>query len=246
MSEESVRGFDKKAYNKAYEVLRNKKRTAARRAAAQKAIDEIPEEFKRPIIRRPEARAAGLIRYFNGKPCPKGHYAERYTVCGGCCACSPEKLRKRRSEKREECRQWHREWCRKNPDKVREKTKRMLAKHGDKIRAANRAYYASRPEYGRMKAAAYNAAKRSATPKWLTSEQREQIAEIYRQAHAISQETGIPHDVDHVVPVLGRSVCGLHVPWNLQVLPASVNRGKGNSHEGIRRSHRWDLRSDRG
>lgn len=40
--------------------------------------------------------------------------------------------------------------------------------------------------------------------------------------------TGIPHDVDHVVPLINDIVCGLHAETNVQVIPAVLNRSKGN------------------
>lgn len=67
-----------------------------------------------------------------------------------------------------------------------------------------------------------------ATPPWLSSEDRSIITGIYFQAAATSIETGIEHHVDHIVPIAGRNVCGLHVPWNLRVIPASDNLAKSN------------------
>lgn len=65
-------------------------------------------------------------------------------------------------------------------------------------------------------------------PKWLTVDDRNQIASFYKKAVALSNGTGVPHQVDHIVPLQGKLVSGLHVPWNLQVIPASENFSKSN------------------
>jgi hypothetical protein len=69
---------------------------------------------------------------------------------------------------------------------------------------------------------------RHQTPKWLTFEQRREIELIYEHARECEALTGDQYVVDHIVPLKGVNVCGLHVPWNLQVLPSDVNDSKGN------------------
>ena len=76
-----------------------------------------------------------------------------------------------------------------------------------------------------------NASKVSATPKWLTINHKEKIAIIYAWASTLTEQTGVRHEVDHVVPIRSRVVCGLHVPWNLQVVTAEKNRLKSNLFE---------------
>lgn len=74
----------------------------------------------------------------------------------------------------------------------------------------------------------YLAAKRSATPSWLTKEMEGQIQEIYWLAQDLSKVSPDRYHVDHIVPIQGENICGLHVPWNLQVLPSDINISKGN------------------
>ncbi len=75
------------------------------------------------------------------------------------------------------------------------------------------------------------AAQINATPKWLTEQQRSDIVAVYEEAALKTAETGVRYEVDHIVPLRGVAVCGLHVAWNLRAIPAHQNRQKSNSLE---------------
>jgi hypothetical protein len=70
----------------------------------------------------------------------------------------------------------------------------------------------------------YYTAKRM--PAWAD---RDAIEAVYRQAREMTLATGILHHVDHIIPLQGKTVCGLHVAENLQVLTAEENARKRNS-----------------
>ena len=102
-------------------------------------------------------------------------------------------------------------------------------------RATRKAYRAS-PE-GKAKAKKEKALRvkrnRHATPKWLTKEQKQQIVDIYEHMRDCRATTGEDYHVDHIIPLRGENICGLHVPWNLQVLPADVNVSKSNEIDTV-------------
>ena len=58
---------------------------------------------------------------------------------------------------------------------------------------------------------------------------RELIQGIFRQADEVSRSSGIPHEVDHVIPLQGKYVSGLHHQDNLLIVPRNLNRSKSNS-----------------
>lgn len=74
----------------------------------------------------------------------------------------------------------------------------------------------------------YQTRKMNAMPKWLTKEERDFIISLYKHAKYIEKMFGIKCHVDHIIPLRGENVCGLHVPWNLQILTAEDNLKKGN------------------
>lgn len=68
----------------------------------------------------------------------------------------------------------------------------------------------------------------AATPKWLTDKQVQQMRATYKECDR-RRARGEDVCVDHVVPVCSRLVCGLNVPWNLEVINAVANARKGNT-----------------
>ena len=92
----------------------------------------------------------------------------------------------------------------------------------------NRTSYVRNRQPYLNRAALARAESENAAPKWLTKEHWQQIAEIYAMAQKLSQITGIRHDVDHLWPLKGINSCGLHVPWNLQVITHAANVEKSN------------------
>lgn len=95
-------------------------------------------------------------------------------------------------------------WYAVNSDKVIKRTKQSRI---GKSRAAE--------------AASRRARQKQAQPYWLGVEHLSKIREIYRTCP-------IGWEVDHIIPLNGKEVCGLHVPWNLQHLPSQENLKKGN------------------
>ena len=92
----------------------------------------------------------------------------------------------------------------------------------------NKLWRIKNPGKARALYAARYAIEIKATPVWLSEGDKQRITETYDEAIRLTRETGEPHQVDHIVPLKGKFVSGLHVPWNLQVITAVENLKKGN------------------
>jgi hypothetical protein len=127
------------------------------------------------------------------------YYSWKYKRCPEC--------------RKETCRQGAHRWYKKNLEKSRE-NKRNWKK-------LNKAKWCA-------SVIQYKTKKLQAMPKWLTSEQIQEIEQFYILRDKLTEETGIRHHVDHQVPLRGKNISGLHVPWNLEILTEKENLKKNN------------------
>ncbi len=207
------------------------------------------------VISRKEAKARGLKRFFTGRPCQAGHLSERLVSSKNCIVCAYE--RRRRAEaadperfraysksyrskhkeqraaskrayaiaNREKVYRRQREWVEKNRERVLAQAREWVARNPEKRKEQANAWVKRNLAYANSLWAARQAQKIRAQPEWLTPEQIAEIRRFYKEAR---DRAGGPWHVDHIVPLRGDNVCGLHVPWNLQIILASENVRKSN------------------
>lgn len=190
------------------------------------------------------------MTYLTGLPCKNGHVAERMTDTGSCTECrregdrrryalDPKKIIERKQEhyrlNAEKIKERRRAKYAENPDKerivARERSAEWRAANPDKVKAQSplkRAYKQANPEKSAALLAKRRAAKLLRTPKWLTKDDFWMMEQAYDLARLRSQMFGFEWHVDHIAPLQGEEVSGLHVPWNLRVIPWFENVSKGN------------------
>lgn len=136
-------------------------------------------------------------------------------------------VKKRRAENPEYDRRISREAKRKqlaDPAKYAEHLERgrlWLQQNPDRAKAFK---HAQKP-FRAARAAKRYASKRNATPFW---SEKEKIDALYEAARRLTEETGIEHNVDHIVPLRSKRVSGLHVFANLRIITAYENKRKTN------------------
>jgi hypothetical protein len=148
-----------------------------------------------------------------------------------CKACVSEYDKAIYQKKREEVIASKRQYRKDNKEKVAKALRKWAQENAERIREYQKAYrkvYYTNPEKLAMRnldAATRRFAQRQATPEWAD---KKAMLGIYKQARQMTQETGTEYHVDHIVPLLGRNVCGLHTEQNLQILSAVENSRKNN------------------
>jgi len=104
-----------------------------------------------------------------------------------------------------------------------------LEAHREYDRNYHVVYKENNPSVFAEKSAKRRAQKSQALPIWLSDTDRSKIKSIYKMCKSISFKTSIEHHVDHIVPLINKDVCGLHVPWNLRIITQEENLKKSNN-----------------
>lgn len=184
------------------------------------------------------------MRVLLAKPCKRGNIAPRsrsgHCLCEACLDFRRQQHRNASAAKSaykkkwlaanpEKASQYSRKWREANPLKRRQVEQAWRAKNPEKVKEysakAGRKWSQNNKAKRLASVRARQLAKRHRTPSWVS---KEDFLPFYEEAARLTSETGVRHEVDHIIPLQGPEVSGLHVPWNLQVIPESENRRKGN------------------
>ena len=117
------------------------------------------------------------------------------------------------------------EWAEKNPEKKKANFASWRAVNVDEDKARCLAWQAKNKDKTIANIAKYKAAKLQRIPPWADLSE---IEKIYEKRVQLELETGEQYDVDHIIPLQGKTVSGLHVHTNLRIIPRKENRRKGN------------------
>jgi hypothetical protein len=164
-----------------------------------------------------------LEDYHNCKSFPLG----KVYTCKPCAKAKSVGWNKEHKERKRTCAKLHYEG---NKESYLERAKNSTwAKNNqERVKELSRLRWENSPEKYYAYTAQRRAKRLQAMPPWLSKKQLEEIGNIYRVCKKVSQTTGKEHHVDHVIPLQGENVCGLHVPWNLAIIPAKMNLSKSN------------------
>lgn len=168
-----------------------------------------PKTLREAAVRRDESIEAGLAPFASFYRDAKSKDGR----VGKCKACWPKDSAKERAaylRRRERKLLSVAQYKQKHPEKIREKDRQYRKKN--------------RPRLNRQRAD-YLAAQLQAQPAWASVAA---IDAAYESADYLTRLTGVSFEVDHVVPLRGKTVCGLHIAANLEPIPAVENRRKCN------------------
>jgi hypothetical protein len=113
-------------------------------------------------------------------------------------------------------------------NKEKRAAQKALVEQSEKTKSYRKQWKSENKDKTRFYCRTYQASKLQRTPKWLTAKQLDEIYSYDTLAEEFQWLSEERLEVDHIIPLNGKLVSGLHVPWNLQVLPKSANSRKSN------------------
>jgi hypothetical protein len=167
--------------------------------------------------------------YCTGKPCKRGHYSPRFTSNKACAVCEKARTTLLTPEAREHLREQRRKHDEARRDRKREYARIWYKRNKERIKNQRRAH----PNFKRRMRSAneqYRKACRKANLYQHDIDIQNRIDLIYDEMKR-RNEAGCDVVVDHIIPIKNELVCGLHVPWNMQLLTRSKNSEKGNTFD---------------
>lgn len=189
-----------------------------RKCGVEKLLDEFDKNKAGKFGRRSQCKVC-MAEYREANREKARGYARRYREE------NPEKIaeQKRRyyEENREQIAEQKRRYYEENRDQIVEQKRQ----YNEANRGKRQEWVRQNPEKNAANTAKRRAAKLNRTPAWADLET---IKLFYETRQAISEATGRLFHVDHEIPLQGKTVSGLHVPSNLQIIPAEHNIAKGN------------------
>jgi hypothetical protein len=142
-----------------------------------------------------------------------------------------ERLRVAHSNKLAKNPKWYAELYARIREKDLATSKISYVKYGEQRKAKQRLWSKTNRGTANALSKRYKLKKRNATPAWLSEFDLLAMKCKYQVAAMLNKHGVEAWHVDHIVPIRGKDVCGLHVPWNLQVIPAKDNLAKSNRIE---------------
>lgn len=181
-----------------------------------------------------EAEAQGAARYFTGRACKRGHVAERYTKGRDCVVCASDFNGRFYAVNAQAEKQRDKIYRESNRTTVLGSSRSYYRNNRDACARRSADWSISNPGKVRAISARYRSRKVRASLS-LSADQLDKLRSIYDEAAAAGLH------VDHVIPLLNPRVCGLHVPWNLQLLTQHENNVKRNKFDGTFDNESWRL-----
>jgi 5-methylcytosine-specific restriction endonuclease McrA len=142
-----------------------------------------------------------------------------------------EYMKRYRLENKERIKELNNRYYQDNKDNLKENFREYYIKTRNRRRELGKIHYEENKSFYLAYSKIRKATIKRSCPNSLLEDDYYEIKQIYLKCKEITDTTGIIHHVDHIVPLNGKTVCGLHVPWNLQILTAEENLRKSNKYE---------------